>query len=62
MPWREVKGNPAPRVCLGPLDQREKLVTLVLQDRRGKRGSLAHRESRDPWAHGAPKESPGRMK
>lgn len=65
MPWWEPKENLALQVCLDPLDQREKLVTLVslvLQDHREKRGSVVHQETRDPWAQGAPKESLGRMK
>ncbi|KAK4821137.1 hypothetical protein QYF61_014232 [Mycteria americana] len=68
MPWREVKENLALQVCPGPLDQREKLVTLaglVLQGHGGKRGNLVHRETRDPWAQGSgilqgPKGEPGK--
>lgn len=62
MPWWEAKGNLVLLVCPVPLDQREKLVTLVLQDHGGKRENVVHRESRDPWGQGAPKESLERMK
>lgn len=65
MPWWELKENLALQVCQDPLDQREKLVTLVslvLQDHREKRGNVVHQETRDPWAPGAPKESLGRMR
>ncbi|KAI1231622.1 hypothetical protein IHE44_0007698 [Lamprotornis superbus] len=42
MPWWELKENLVLQVCQDPLDQREKLVTLVslvLQDHREKRGN-----------------------
>lgn len=62
MPWWESKGNLVLLVCLGPQDQREKLVTLVLQDPGGKRENVVHQGSGDPWGQGAPKESLERMK